>query len=735
MTRETLGETDVEGAAVDLADRAVPERVKVEVALEAGPDLPLRERRANAAGGEPLPAAADEHRAVVGDDLAVAAPVGEQALELGADGVVQEHLLRRGVVVTPLEDTQADPPTNAAILGEDVADVERDELVLAKPGGERHPVQHVVAEAGDVRAGDTQEVGDLPLGEGLRRTGDEVSVSGHDSHMGSGAADRQVPVGGSRAPAVIRSYSDEQVSEVICREAGWIEAFVTVDGKPLKLQPYQRAFLRNRAPMRWVNKARQVGFSSVISWEAVARCHILTGYTAHIISFGVVEAKEKILAARRAFESLPLGVQRRLVTDSKTELAFTMRNGRGVTRILAHASESIRGFTGDIYLDELAHYKNDVDAYNSSLPAIIHPKSRAQLTGCSTPMGERGIFWEIAQQRNQRYPDHSRQVVPWWRSSFLCKDVPAAARAHRDGFSTEEMVERYGTDALVRQYKSMYRELFEQEFNAVFLSDALAFFPHDLILPCALDELALADDVTDLPRPQGRYVAGYDVARSQDLSALAVFDEHEGTFTCKMLKRYAGEGELKFHVQEEELRRLLDTAPIVRLSIDRGGLGMHLTENLQRDFPNVIGETFTNESKERWVTNVKILFQQQKIVIPRERKLVADFHSITRKISASGKAVYDAPRDNGGHADAFWAIALAVQREQAEPTYRGGIVTCRIIGGREGPERGSLAWLRSMCPDGPQGDGDLEPTPLYTRPPVSAAVAATLPVLVGRQPQ
>jgi phage FluMu gp28-like protein len=211
-----------------------------------------------------------------------------------------------------------------------------------------------------------------------------------------------------------------------------------------------------------------------------------------------------------------------------------------------------------------------------------------------------------------------------------------------------------------------------------------------------------------------------------------------------MLKRFTSDIEKQFHVQEGELRRLLDTVPIARFSIDKGGIGRHLTENLQRDFPNVIGETATNDSKERWVTNVKILLQQGKITIPRERALVSEFHRITRRISASGKAIYEAPRDHSGHADAFSAIALAVQREAPAAEHRGGTVRMRIIGGdgfhydsneenqqpiRPSNERGSYEWNLRLFPDGVYND-DNPPPPL--RPPVRAADIANTPPRVGR---
>jgi hypothetical protein len=58
-----------------------------------------------------------------------------------------------------------------------------------------------------------------------------------------------------------------------------------------------------------------------------------------------------------------------------------------------------------------------------------------------------------------------------------------------------------------------------------------------LILPCTRESLVLSDDFTDLPFPEGRLVAGFDVGRSQDRSELAVLEEVGGRFICRQKER------------------------------------------------------------------------------------------------------------------------------------------------------------------------------------------------------
>lgn len=678
MAGKTLDHLGVLLVPVHEADGVVAHHVEVHAPLEPGPLLPRGEGGPSSAGGEPLPAAADEERRVRAEGLAGANAQLEQPRDLPPHGVAEEHELIIDVLVAPLEYPQRDAALDGSTRSAHVTDVQAEELVLPERGVLGQAVEHVVAEAGHVLAGDTQQAAPLAVGEGLGGAGERRGVVGHDDHMGSGAADRQVPEQRSQGPAIISHFSEQDLADVVRDERGFLETFVSSEGAPLQLEQFQAAFLDTSARMRWVTKARQVGFSFIIALEALARCHLRSDYTAHIVSFSQAEAKEKLLIARQAYESLPLGFRKKLVTDSKTELGFESPGGGGVSRIIVHPSKAPRGRKGDIYLDELAHYVTDREVYTGSTPLIL--RSGGQLTGCSTPLGRRGIFWEIAEQELRKYPHHARQVVPWWRASFFCNSLAAAAR-EAPFLPTAEAVARFGTQQLIEQFAGLTIEDFEQEYSCIFIDSSFSFLPYELILPCTAD-LVLAVEPADIPRPEGRLVAGYDVGRTRDRSVLSVFEERESTFTCRMLKTFSN---TRFDEQEGELRRLLNTAAIARLSIDQTGIGMQLAENLSREFPQVVGEYFTNEAKERWATNAKILLQRKHLFLPRDRRLVADFHSIRRKVLPSGKVAFDGDRTAGGHADGFWSVALAVQRELAPEIPRGAIVTVRIIGG-DGPD-------------------------------------------------
>jgi phage FluMu gp28-like protein len=456
--------------------------------------------------------------------------------------------------------------------------------------------------------------------------------------------------------------TEDDLAGWLATEIGFLTAFGRYDDQAITFEPYQLAFLSNESRFRWVTKARQVGFSFLLALEALARCHLRPKHTSVFVSYNLEDAKEKILFARHVYEELPLAYQKKLVVDSKTELAFeTNGTHHGLSRIISNPSKAPRGKKGDVLLDELAHYVLDREVYRGSTALIL--RSANQLTGCSTPLGRRGVFWEIATQAIRAYPHHWRQEVPWWLCRFFCTDTKRAAIDAPD-MTTEERVARFGNPDIIQQFESLALEDFQQEFENLFVDESYSYYPYDLILPCTLDALVLAEDVASIPAPTGRLVAGFDVGRMRDRSELSVFEEIDGIFICRFLRSFL---QTPFVEQENELRRLLNTLPVVRLSIDRSGIGMNLAENLARDFPQVVAENFTSESKERWATDMKILLQKRAIQLPRQRDLVAQIHSIKRRVLASGSVAFEAERTKNAHADKFWAIALACQKERNLP--------------------------------------------------------------------
>ncbi len=172
-------------------------------------------------------------------------------------------------------------------------------------------------------------------------------------------------------------------------EWGFLCNLCYYNGKRIQLEPYQESFLRNRSRFRWITKSRQVGYSFIFALESLARCHLKSNYTSVIISYNQDDSKEKILTARQIHEALPLAYQKRIRHDSKTELVFESNGPRKQeSRILSAPSKAPRGKTADVFLDEFAHYGNDLEVFRGSTALILH--NRGQLK-CSSYRSSTGI--------------------------------------------------------------------------------------------------------------------------------------------------------------------------------------------------------------------------------------------------------------------------------------------------------------------------------------------------------
>ena len=51
-------------------------------------------------------------------------------------------------------------------------------------------------------------------------------------------------------------------------------------------------------------------------------------------------------------------------------------------------------------------------------------------------------------------------------------------------------------------------------------------------------------------------------------------------------------------------------------------------------------------------------------MLPADRDLVAQTHSIKRRVLPYGRVSFEAEKVRSGHADRFWAVAMACQKER-----------------------------------------------------------------------
>ena len=174
-------------------------------------------------------------------------------------------------------------------------------------------------------------------------------------------------------------------------------------------------------------------------------------------------------------------------------------------------------------------------------------------------------------------------------------------------------------------------------------------------------ERPAAEILRPLSQVEGDLYLGFDVARRKDLSVIVALEKSYQFLTTRQLIVLHN---TPFREQRELLFDLLRLPKVRRLCIDASGLGMNLAEDAQSYFGRykVEGLNFTAPVKEELATNLRIALEDHRLVIPADPLLREDLHSLKRVTTLAGNVRFEAQRsETDGHADRFWALALANQ--------------------------------------------------------------------------
>lgn len=469
----------------------------------------------------------------------------------------------------------------------------------------------------------------------------------------------------------------------------YLYAYCRFDDKPLILNFWQEDFISSTKQFISILKSRQTGFSFATALKGLSKA-LDPGrqkYTKQFVSYNESDALEKIRYAREFYESIPKWARKPIITENKTELEFLDANGKTTSRLISMPCRPPRGKGGDISLDEFGIFLPNMSkqVYTAALYVISRGGS---IEVGSTPLGCVGRFYEICTDK-KKYPAYQRFNVPWWFSTALCKDVETAVRsAHL--MNTAERVELFATDTLKEIFNNDVLEDFQQECECMFIDSAESYITLEEIYGCtpgmnndiqleentelyesgALEELYFnkelkiynsVDDMCTMPyepEKDGVLYIGYDIAKKRDATSIFVLGKLPNG-----IKKVYGYEELRakdFEFQINCIRKLIKSLPVRRVCLDSTGMGMPICERLEKEFGSKVeGIIFNSDIKEEMAQNVKIGLQRKEFILPNDKNLHHQIHSIRRISTTGGHFRYDADRDENGHADSFWAFALA----------------------------------------------------------------------------
>ena len=466
------------------------------------------------------------------------------------------------------------------------------------------------------------------------------------------------------------------------------------DHKDIELDFWQDDFIKNRNRYICLLKSRQTGFSFVVAIKGLVKAFdpARTQYTKQFVSYNEEDAQEKIRYARQFYDSIPKRYKKKLIHQTATMLEFADVGGKTTSRLISLPCRQPRGRNGDICLDEFAIYlpRLSKEIYTAASFCTLRK-------GCievgSTPLGTIGKFYEICTDR-ENYPNFDRYFVPWWYARVMCKDVRGAVQLAKD-MPTEERVERFGTDRLISLYRNSTLEDFQQECECVFIDSSASYISLDLIyantpgrreddIPLNIEndeeyfnakrdvEIHCFKDADDFilnysPEKYGSPLyMGLDIGRTSDATVFYIIGLVNGKQRSVLRHEMRN---ADFDSQFDVLCRLMEDLPIYRCAIDNGGIGSNLAENAQKRYGERVEQyRFSLQSKEVLAMNVKMGLERREYELDNNRDFHAQIHSIKRTPSSGGGFRYDAERNERGHADSFWAWALASYAASAKNT-------------------------------------------------------------------
>ncbi len=416
------------------------------------------------------------------------------------------------------------------------------------------------------------------------------------------------------------------------------------------LYDYQRRWIEDESRYKLAVKSTQIGFSFAGSLDSVLHCvdprnkanEIVLSRSDRQAREFAEKAKEHCQALQIADTVLETGF---FENTSLLQHEIKFGNGRRII-VLTSNPDTARGYTGNVTLDEFGFHLDAAKVWAAAFGRASRGGLKVRVI--STPNGQRGKYFDLA-----KLLDLIKGIAPalqpvkagGWSGHWV--DIFAAVAAGCP-MVPAELKEAIGDD-----------DTWMQEYLCIFLSESQNFIPMELILQAVSSDCSVQVEPGWVP--QGPLFFGYDVARRRDLSCLFINEQLGDTFWGRVLVRLKGQ---KFSVQKQAVRGAAEIC--LRGCIDETGLGAQMAEEMADEYPGRVEPvTFTAAVKQDLAFRVKARLEDRQQRLPDDRDLHRAVNAVKRMMTAAGNVRFDAERTALGHADEFWALALALHAADA----------------------------------------------------------------------
>ncbi|ANT39904.1 Phage terminase, large subunit [Rhodovulum sp. P5] len=415
--------------------------------------------------------------------------------------------------------------------------------------------------------------------------------------------------------------------------------------------PYQRAWMADASRFKIGMMSRQIGKTFSTCGECVDDC--FAGWAEDrrarwvILSRGERQAAEAMDEAIKPMTRAYYEVYNTLVKGGEPvfeETEFRAPQAKGpdavykalevrfpnrsrITALPANP-DTARGFSANVILDEFAFHAKSREIWAALFPVVS--KGDQKLRVISTPNGKGNKFFELMTAEDSVW---SRHVVDIYEA--VRQGCPRDVDMLRAGIADEDA--------------------WAQEYELKWLDAASAWLDYDLISACEREEAGKPELYQG-----GPCFVGVDIAARNDLFVIWVVEETGGRLVTREV---IAQKRITFAEQDALLDDVFRRYRVVRAGMDQTGMGEKPVEDAKRRHgaARIDGVLFSAGSKLDLATALKEKMEDREMLIPAgDPVLRADLHAISSRTGPTGIRRLVADGETDGHADRFWAAALAV---------------------------------------------------------------------------
>lgn len=421
--------------------------------------------------------------------------------------------------------------------------------------------------------------------------------------------------------------------------------------------PYQKKWIEDNSRIKLMQKARQIGLSMSTAFRCVDQCASANcKHDIWVSSRDDLQAKLFIEDCRKFTDVLdkaykPLGVE---IREDETGSSYVLKfsNGHSIHSLSSNA-DAQAGKRGTRVLDEFALHPDPRKLYAIAYPGITWG---GNLEIISTHRGSGNFFNKLVGEAMGANPKnislHTVTLQDALEQGFLYKLQKKLSESESEGGILDMDEADYFN--FVRK-GCPDEETFKQEYMCQPSDDNAAFLSFEVIGKCTYkngeDWHKFLSDKSDL-------FLGVDIGRTHDLTVFWLLEEIGGTLYTRDIQTLK---DTPFSEQEAVLNEYLRNPRVRRVAIDQSGLGRQFAERAnQRYGSRIEGVTFTASAKEQLAFPLKAKFEDVALRIPETTEIISDLRAIQKTTGISGAIRFVGERNSNGHADRFWALALAV---------------------------------------------------------------------------